>query len=337
MGKKRLLTGFILSLMLILASGTAYAGPPPADPTVAMLASGLDGSTGAGSAIGPDGALYVTEGALGRISRVDPWTGDVTTFASGLPMALPGFPIGGPLDVAFLDGTAYALVTMVGPDLGGSDAVGIYRVDGPSSFSVVADIGQWSIDNPPTIPFSYFIPTGVQYAMEPFRGGFLVTDGHLNRVLWVGLDGTISVVVAFGDVVPTGLAVHGNTVYFAEAGHVPHPAEDGKVVAFGFNSPSATEVASGAMLAVDVEFGLGRTLYALAQGIWDGAYEGSPALPDTGALMEVNEDGTMTSIAEGLDRPTSMEFIGNKAFIVTLGGEVWTVDDVSGPPHGAWK
>jgi hypothetical protein len=88
------------------------------------------------------------------------------------------------------------------------------------------------------------------------------------------------------------------------------------------------------MLAVDVEFGLGRTLYALAQGIWDGAYEGSPALPNTGALLEVNEDGTMTPVAEGLDRPTSVEFIGNTAYIVTLGGEVWKIDNVSAPPHG---
>ena len=31
----------------------------------------------------------------------------------------------------------------------------------------------------------FFVPTGVQYALEPYRGGFLVTDGHHNRVLRV--------------------------------------------------------------------------------------------------------------------------------------------------------
>ena len=41
------------------------------------------------------------------------------------------------------------LVTLVGPDVGGSDVVGIYRVDGPDSFTVVADIGAFSIANPP--------------------------------------------------------------------------------------------------------------------------------------------------------------------------------------------
>ena len=35
-------------------------------------------------------------------------------------------------------------MTGVGADVGGNDVVGIYRVDGPSSFTVIADIGTWS-------------------------------------------------------------------------------------------------------------------------------------------------------------------------------------------------
>ena len=85
-------------------------------------------------------------------------------------------------------------------------------------------------------------------------------------MLRVTLDGEITELIAFGNIVPTGLAVSGNTVYMAEAGPVPHLPEDGKVVSFGPKSPTATEVASGASLLVDVEFGRGRTLYALSQG-----------------------------------------------------------------------
>lgn len=36
----------------------------------------------------------------------------------------------------------------------------------------------------------------------------------------------------------------------------------------------------------------------------------------------------------GLDRPTSLEFIGSTAYIVTLDGEVWTVKWVA-PRHAA--
>ena len=250
------------ALIAMMTPFAASPTPPSGEPNPTQLVTGLEG--GSGSTVGPDGALYVTEGAAGRISRVDPKTGEITTFASGLPTSIVG--IGGAIDVAFIGKTAYVLVTLVGSDVGGSDIVGIYRVDGPDSFTVIADIGAFSVSNPPSTPFD--VPTGVQYALETYRGGFLVTDGHHNRVLRVTLDGEVTELIAFGNIVPTGLAVTGNTVYMAEAGPVPHLPEDGKVVSFGPKSPTATEVASGARLLVDVEFGRGRTLYALSQGVW---------------------------------------------------------------------
>jgi sugar lactone lactonase YvrE len=329
---------FILVLLVLvvglLAAGTVLAEKQNSSgqPSVPTLVTTLEGGA-TGSTLGPGGALYVAENATGSIWRIDPKTGNATMFASGLPEEIAG--IGGVMDVAFIGGTAYALVTLVGPDVGGSDVDGIYRVDGPNSFTVVADIGAYSIANPPNTGF--FVPTGVQYAMETFRDGFLVTDGHHNRVLQVTLDGEITEMMAFGNTVPTGLEVHGNTIYMAEAGPVPHLPENGKVVSFGPNSPTVTEVASGARLNVDVEFGYGRTLYALSQGVWTGDQggEGSPAMANTGELLEVNGDGTVTVITGGLDRPTSFEFISNSAYVVSITGKIWRIDDVSGPPFGA--
>src|SRR5437773_3420021 len=181
------------ALIATITPSAATAAPPCEAPTATLLVTGLvEGAKG--STIGPDGALYVTEGAAGRISRVDPQTGDITTFASGLPPAIisiGGFSIGGPIDVTFIDNVAYVLVTLVSPDVGGSDIDGIYRVDGPDSFTVVADIGAFNLANPPPTPFD--VPTGLQFALQSYRGAFLVTDGHLNRVLRVTLDGEITV------------------------------------------------------------------------------------------------------------------------------------------------
>jgi hypothetical protein len=87
-------------------------------------------------------------------------------------------------------------------------------------------------------------------------------------------------------------------------------------------------------LFVDVEFGLGNSLYALAQGVSDGPFEGTPALPNTGALLKLNRDGTFSVIVDGLNQPTSMEFIKNTAYVVSLTGEVWKNDNVSPPPYG---
>jgi hypothetical protein len=297
-----------------------------------LLVTGLEETQG--SAVGPGGDLFVTANLTGSIWRIDPRTGARTLYATGLPPRNPDpFFLGaGVVDVAFIGSTAYALVTGVGEDVGENDIVGIYRVDSPTTNTVIADIGAWSIEHPPEPAF--FVPTGFQYSIEPYRGGFLVTDGHHNRVLWVSLDGEITEVIAFPDIVPTGLAVWGNQIYLAQAGPIPHLPQTGKVVTFELGSSSATTVATGIRLAVDVEFGRGRTLFALSQGFWDGPFEGAPADPNTGALMRVNDDGTVTTVVGGLDRPTSMEIIQNTAYIITLGGEVWTVDNIAGPPYG---
>jgi hypothetical protein len=50
--------------------------------------------------------------------------------------------------------------------------------------------------------------------------------------------------------------------------------------------------------------------------------------------VKVNGNGTFTVVADGLDRPTSLEVIGNTAYVVTLTGEIWRFDSVAGPPHG---
>jgi hypothetical protein len=328
MPRKYFLVVFFAALVTLLP-GVAGAQP-------FKLAEGLAGASG--STVGPDGALYVTEAVHGRISRVDPWTGDVTTFAEGLPEQLPWVGLGGAMDVAFVDGVAYVLVTLVDFWVGGSETVGIYRLETSGEFSVMADIGVFSSDNPPTIIFEYFVPSGVQYAMEPFRGGFLVSDGHHNRVLWISPTGIVSEFKALDNIVPTGLEVHGKTVYMAQAGELPHDPEDGSaVVAIDAQSGSVQHVGSGAPLLVDVEFGLGRSLYALAQGEWNGYFgtdPGTPADPDGGSLSRINPDGSFTEIAGELNLPTSMEFIGNAAFIVNLAGEIWVIEDVSAPPFG---
>jgi hypothetical protein len=328
MRSQRMLLSLVAAVVGMITPSLAIATPPSPAPTTTQLLTGLEG--GSGSTVGPGGALYVTESAAGRISRVDPRTGEITTFASGLPGSIIG--IGGTTDVAFIGGTAYALVTVVGPDVGGSDVVGIYRIDGPDSFTVFADIGAFALSNPPGFPVD--IPTGVQYALQTYHGGFLVSDGHHNRVYQVTRDGDVTERIAFGNIVPTGLETRGNTVYMAEAGPVPHDPADGKVVSFGPNSPTATEVASGAPLLVDVEFGRGRDLFALSQGSFGGGPPGSPAAPNTGSLVKVNANGTFSGVGDTLDRPTSVEFIQNTAYVITLTGEIWKIENVSGPPHG---
>ncbi len=298
-----------------------------------LLVKDLVGSLG--STIGPSGDLFVPDPAAGSILRINPKTGDYTTFASGLPQEIPGVGLGGITDVAFIGRTAYALVTAVDdPNFFPTGQVnGIYRIDGPNTYTIIADIGAFNIANP-TTGFDVEVVTGALYAIQPYRGGFLVSDGHLNRVLHVSLDGEITILRRFNNIVPTGMALKGNQIYLSQAGPVPHLPENGKVVSFSPHSPSVSIVASGAPLVVDVEFGHGQTVFALSQGDYSGDPAGSPALPNTGSLLRVNSNGMFSVLADELDRPTSLEIIGNTAYIITLAGEIWTVDNITGSPNG---
>ncbi len=40
--------------------------------------------------------------------------------------------------------------------------------------------------------------------------------------------------------------------------------------------------------------------------------------------------GTFTVVVDGLNLPTSVEFIGDTAYVVTLSGELLKIDNVSG-------
>lgn len=323
--RRGLLAAACLSaLVLALSTGVAPAQAScQHSPGTRVLVSGLGGTLG--STVGPDGALYVVDGIAGTVTRVDPRSGHTRLFASGLPTRIA--PVGGAMDIAFLRGTAYVLVSLVGADVGGSSVDGIYRIDGPHSSTVVADIGSFALAHPPATDF--FIPAGVQFAMVPYRDGFLVTDGHHNRVYRATLSGDVSEVETFGDVVPTGIASWGGHVYMTEAGPVPHVADTGRIDRLDVEAHTATEIARGAPLAIDTGR-QGKRVYALSQGTFPaGGEPGSPAVPDTGALMRVRTDGSMETVAAGLDQPTSVQFIGHTAYVVTLTGEI----DAVALPH----
>ncbi|MGK5114494.1 MULTISPECIES: ScyD/ScyE family protein [unclassified Geodermatophilus] len=312
------------SLLVLAVVGAGLAVPGVAqghddqrEPTEArLLASGLGG--GSGSTIGPDGDLYVTEPTAGEVSRIDRRTGEVTVVATCLPLRGAAATAGGAMDVAFLDDTMYVLVGLV------ADAVtGVYRVDDEDTCTVVADTGAFSRANPP--PVGGEAPGGVPYAMQPFRGGFLITDGNHNRVLRADPDGDVRSVLQLGNVVPTGLDGEGRRVHLALAGPVPHRPEDGRIVSFRVGSDRVRDVASGGRLLVDVEFGR-HAEYALSQGAFPaGGTPATPAVPDTGQLLRV-DDGGFDVVAEPLDRPTSLEVTRGAAYIVTYDGEVWRVD-----------
>jgi sugar lactone lactonase YvrE len=295
----------------------------------------LDG-VGSGSAVGPDKALYVTNGTKGTLVRIDPRTGAEEVVGTGLPPKV--VEIGGAVDVAFRGRRTYALVTLAGADLGvPTAAMGIYEIGDDGRFSLFADIGAYAAVHPPADP-DVFLAQGVQYALEVWHDDLLVTDGHHARVYRVDRRGSVSELLAFPstDDLVTGIAVHHGRVYLAAPGPIPHVPATSKVLEVRSRGgaavvgtwPSGYQGQTG--LVVDVEFGRRDRLYGLLQGHWDlepvPDNEGLPAARRTGELVRVKGDGTFETVVAGLDQPTSVDFIGTSAFVVTLTGTIVRID-----------
>ena len=328
-----------LAITLVLPSSAAWAGKPGhSAPVVTVLNSTALGGLGSGSTIGPDGALYVTNGTAGTLVRIDPRNGSETVVGSGLPPRV--IPLGGAMDVAFIGHRAYVLVTLAGADLGAPDAVmGIYRLERDGTFSVFADLGTWSAAHPPADP-DWFNSQGVQYSIEGWREGFVVADAHLGRVIRVDSRGQISELVAFPstDSVPTGLEVANGKVFVATAGPIPHRPSDSAISAVRRDGSTkvigkwAADYAGDRGLIVDVEMGRHQRLYGLLQGHWNleplPDNEGMPAAPNTGEIVAVGADGNFTTVVSGLNQPTSLELVGCVGFVVTLSGTILRIDRI---------
>jgi hypothetical protein len=318
-------------------------GPPPSAGT--KIAEGLLSTTGA--TIGPDGALYVAEagtggdimvtpppdaspdeppptfGLTGRVSRIDPETGERTTAGSGLPSLGGPEGAGGAADVAFMGNAMYVLVTGGANYLGQEDwPNGIYRVNG-DNVDLIADISQFNDDNPVTFPDA--APGGNPLAMDVRGNEFFVTDGNYNRILRVQTNGDISIVHSFDNVVPTGIeAGTSGPLLITQFGPFPETPENSFVISVALPSGTATQVATGFTSMIDVENGPGGT-YVLQFGTTESDPEGDPF---SGKILRL-QGNTLTPLVTGFMLPTSLDFSGDTAYVTTLLGEVWQIENFS--------
>ena len=174
--RRRLLVAGVALVAMIVPLAASAAPPAGAAGRIRNCSQRSPGGAGSGSAIGPGGALYVPQPATGEIWRIDPRAETKTLYASGLPQRFAGLPFGGVMDVAFYGSTAYALVSVVGPSFPADlvacdpDLIGIYRINGPSSSTLVADIGTFACDNPPpTVPIRRADRSAVRARTVPRR------------------------------------------------------------------------------------------------------------------------------------------------------------------------
>lgn len=349
MNTKLILAGVALcaasALLTVQAVSAQEGGPPPSAGT--KIAEGLMNTIG--STIGPDGALYVAEagnggdiattpppdapadepaptfGLSGRVSRIDPETGERTTAGSGIGSLGFAEGAGGAVDVAFIGTTMYVLTTGSADVYGQEDwPNGIYRVDG-SDVNLVANLSEFNDDNPVDFPDAG--PGGNPFALDVRGTDFYVTDGNYNRVLRVNsTNGAVSILTSFDNVVPTGLEASGTgPLHLTQFSSFPHTPEKSFLVAIGIPSGSTNTVAGGYSQLIDVENGPGGGTFVLQFGDTFLSEDGDPF---TGKILSLN-GSVLSPKVVGFMLPTSLDFSGDTAYVTTLLGEVWQIENFS--------
>lgn len=328
-----------------------------------VFASGLNNPRGL--KFGPDGFLYVAEGGIGgaestvgqcdqvvapvgpytgsatgsRISKISP-DGVVSTVIDGLPSSQTapalGSLISGVADVAFIDGTLYALISGAGCSHGVAGIPNqVIRVNGDGSWTQVANLSEYFQNNPVANPEEEdFEPDGTTYSMIAVRDMLVIVEPNHGELDWVipstgSVRRILDISESQGHIVPTCVAYRGK-FYVGNLGTFPVTPGTQKIL--GINQSGRFQVVSEGLTAVlGLAFDSHGRLYALEMS----TAPGDPT-PGTGKVVRLQRNGTMQTVVEGLTMPTAMTFgpegdgrlyISNQGFGAPPGqGQVVTVD-----------
>lgn len=327
---RKVTVGLMLAAMLLLTRNPATAqdatpqtapaaSPGPAG--ISFIASGLTNPRG--FTWGPDGTLYLAQAGNGgqhldvklegftavsgpTASVVKITNGCINPVAEGIHSVLwseAGW-IWGAMDVEFLNGDLYVLVSGGGPSWGTPDQVtGIYRVNADGTLTLAGDIGQWLAGHQPTLVApDYAGRDGSELDMEPDGNAFVVSVADSGQIIKVVPDGEISLLADLSEQhpVPTGLAVDADgNVYVGFETTPPYPNGASKVVKITPDG-TASDVWTGLTAVTDVELGPDGVLYAAEMSI-DNSQE-PPFLNSTSGRV-VRQTGPDSSEAVVTDAP----------------------------------
>lgn len=330
-----------------IASGNALA---QLSSNATVYASGLESPRGL--KFGPDGNLYVAEagaggsistvgscaqvpapigpylgGSTGRISKLDK-SGNRTTVASGFPSSVAATgDLEGVADIAFLDGTLYAVTSGGGCSHGNASLPNIIaRVDTKSgTWKAIANLSQFVQNHPAAYPdLADFEPDGVFYSLIAYDNRLYTLEPNHGQLFSVSASGEIGedldISKQQGHIVPTSVAVNNGKFYIGNLGLFPITPDSGKVMSFrtggcpwpfliGFGCGDELEKLrlsgsrAGFTTVVAVDFGPDGLLYVLELS----AAVGYPT-PGDGKVVRLNRDGDIEDVATGLSVPTGMTF-----------------------------
>ncbi|HEY4070459.1 MAG TPA: ScyD/ScyE family protein [Sphingomicrobium sp.] len=343
----RLLAGAAICLTFpsgVAAKPTVVRGSPT--PTITTYATGFNNPRGL--KFGPDGVLYVAEGgpggnestvgtcdqAAGPPAGPGPYTGSetggrISKVVNGLRVTVNdqfptsqtseafGFLVSGVADVAWINGTMYALVGGGGCSHGVAHGPnGIYRVNGSAAPQLVADLGAYQMSHPVAHPeLDDFEPDGTWYSMVASNGALYAVEpnhGELDKITTGGaISRVVDISASQGHIVPTSIAQHG-VFYVGNLGTFPITDGSEKIIQITPSGQIHT-VATGLTTVLGVAFDNRARMYVLENTV--GSVSGLPE-PGLGKIVRITGNKKETLVT-GLALPTAMTFGPDGALYVS--------------------
>ena len=231
----------------------------------------------------------------------------------------------GVADVAFLDGSLYALVAGGGCSHGNPNSPsGIAKVNrSTGEWNLIANVGAFLRRHPAKFESTDdFEPDGTLYSMIVDDGIFYTVEPNHGQVLSVTKEGAIRQVIDIsaseGHIVPTSIARRFHAFYVGNLGLFPIDPQWARILTIrrgGFDDDFAPGFDAGApgyhivdskagfTTVVAVDFGPDGLLYALELS----AAPGFPS-PGEGKVVRVKRSGKIEDVVRNLAVPTGMTF-----------------------------
>jgi hypothetical protein len=324
-----LLSVVILAMVGVLpaAARAQDASPPVPTGSLTVVATGLTNPRG--FAWSPDGTLYLALAGWGGDSRIAAAPG--FTAARGLSSSVVTVTDGcvtpvvqglvstkweeadwvwGAMDVAFLNGDLYVLVSGAGPTWASpTSRSGVFKLNDDGTMTLVADLTTWLPQHPPKFVPPDYSSDGSLFDLEATGDALLLSEAVGGQIIKVTPAGEISILADLSDQhpVPTGLAVGADgSVYVGYENAIPYPNGSSKVSKIAPDG-SVTDAWTGLTRVSDVVLGPDGTLYA-AELSTNNTDTEPYVHPGTGRVVKQTGPDSLEILVDGLDFPVGLGF-----------------------------